>query len=270
MIEMAKRLTDYLDQEMRINEECCKRWNAELKAVTDLALLYDRLTVRIRVKDSLTLVLGDLFLIAQSQLFGAISLLLRRRRSDAELLTRRAIEAAAMSNRLFRHPNLLEIFVRAHDGIKAKDDLQQWQPSREFKKFFSTRLLFSEPEDFWKTLRIDYDMLSVMAAHAGLGATTTQVTVEQRRVLAFFETNDQDLDRSWYHQLAIYWSLLRVFFTALKDKGESAMADLLAKDILRWRDAANLLLQKRVPWIANRSKGSTMPPGPADILVVPF
>ena len=101
MIEMAKQLTDYLEQEKTINEECCNKWRPELKAASDLGLLYDRLTVLARVNDQLTLVLGDLFIIAQSQLFGAVSLLLRRRRSDAELLTRRAIEAAAMTNRLF-------------------------------------------------------------------------------------------------------------------------------------------------------------------------
>jgi len=132
-----------------------------------------------RVNDALTLVLADLFLIAQSQLFGAISLLLRRRRNDAELLTRRAIEASAMTNRLFRHPQLLEVFAFAHDALTGKSDHRHWRPSREFKRHFSTRLLFSEPEEFWNTLRIDYDMLSVMAAHAGLGATTTQVTVEE-------------------------------------------------------------------------------------------
>jgi hypothetical protein len=269
MIEVAKQLTDYLEQEIKINEECCKRWNAEMKAARDLALLYDRLTVLARLNDPLTITLGDLFLIAQSQLFGAISLLLRRRRSDAELLTRRAIEAAAMTNRLFRHPELLEVFACAHEGIQSKKDPAHWQPSGEFKKLFSTRLLFSEPEEFWKTLRIDYDMMSVMATHAGLGATATVVTVEDRRVLAFFETNDKDLDRAWYHQLAIYWALLRVFFASLKGTGDASMADVLAADIRKWRDAANLLLQRRVPWMADRSHGNTQP-GPADILVVPF
>lgn len=270
MIELAKQLTDYLDQEIKINEECRKRWNAELKAATDLALLYEKLTVFTRVNDPLTLVLADLFLIAQSQLFGAVSLLLRRRRSDAELLTRRAIEAAAMTNRLFRHPDLLDIFARAHDDIKAKSNPQHWQPSREFKKHFATRLLFSEPEEFWETLRIDYDMLSVMAAHADLGATTTQVTVEQRRVLAFFETVDTDLDTSWYHQLAIYWALLRVFYNSLKDTGDKSMAAVLSAEILKWRDAAFELLKRRVPRMADQSKKNTMRCGAADILVVPF
>lgn len=151
----------------------------------------------------------------------------------------------------------------------ARNDLKQWQPSRNFKKSFSTTALFSEPEDFWKTLRLDYDMLSVMATHAGLGATTTQVAVEQQRVLVFFEADDKDLDRAWYHQLAIYWALLRVFFVSFKATTDSSMADLLSKDILNWRDKANERLQKRVSWLASRSQGNAAP-GPADILVVRF
>ena len=160
----------------------------------------------------------------------------------------------------------MEIFNRAHGGI----DPQRWQPSNELKKKFSTRLLFSEPQEFWKTLRIDYDMLSVMAAHAGLGATTVQFTVEERRVLAFFDSNDKDLFTSWYHQLAIYLALLRVFFASLKATADTTMADMLAADILRWRDAVNELLTRRVPWMVTGSEGNNRRPGPADILVVRF
>lgn len=269
MIEKPKHLSDYLEQEIQINEQCRERWGPELKAASDLALLYDRLTVMVRIKEPLILKMADLFLLAQSQLFGAISLLLRRRRSDAELLTRRAIEAAAMTNRLFRHPELLETFVRAHDGILARKDPRQWQPSKSFKKAFSTGALFSEPAEFWNTLRLDYDMLSVMAAHAGLGATTAQVTVEQQRRLSFFETDDKDLDRAWYHQLAIHWALLRVFFVSLKGTTDSSMANLLGTDILGWRDKANERLRTRFPWLAQRSQGNAAP-GPADILVVRF
>jgi hypothetical protein len=60
-----------------------------------------------------------------------------------------------------------------------------------------------------------------------------------------------------------------VFFASLKGTGDASMADVLAADIRKWRDAANLLLQRRVPWMADRSHGNTQP-GPADILVVPF
>jgi len=112
-------------------------------------------------------------------------------------------------------------------------------------------------------------MLSVMAAHADLGATTTQVTVEERRVLMFFETDDRDLDRSWYRQLAIYWALLRVFFMSLKGTGDAQMASVISQEIIRWREAALLLLKRRVPWIAHPSNGRAAA-GPADILVVRF
>lgn len=66
MIEKPKRLSDYLEQEIQINEQCRQRWDPELKAASDLALLYDRLTVMVRVKEPLILKMADLFLIAQS------------------------------------------------------------------------------------------------------------------------------------------------------------------------------------------------------------
>jgi hypothetical protein len=269
MIEIAKHLTDYLEQEKEFEEQSRQRWSEELKAAEELASLYGRLTAFIRAKDALTLTLADLFLIAQNQLYGAVSLLLRRRSADAELLTRRAIESAAITNRLFRHPDLLDIFARAHDGIEARSDPKQWQPSKEFKEAFATAKLFSEPEEFWRTLRLDYDMLSVMAAHAGLGATTTQHIVGQRRVLLHFEANDKDLDRVWYHQLALYFSMLRVFFASLRETGDAKMVDVFAQDILSWRHSVQALMKDRVPWLAVSAQ-SNAAPGPAEILVVRF
>lgn len=88
-------------------------------------------------------------------------------------------------------------------------------------------------------------------------------------MLVFFETDDKHLDRSWYHHVAINWSLLRVFFISLKGTGDAHMASVISQDILRWRDKAFPLLQKRAPWMAQRSDGRTAP-GPADILVVPL
>lgn len=196
-------------------------------------------------------------------------MLLRRRSADAELLTRRAIESAAMTNRLFRRPTCwTSLLARTMELRQGAEYCKQWQPSKEFKEAFTTAKLFHEPEEFWRTLRLDYDMLSVMAAHAGLGATTTQHIVGQRRVLLYFKANDRDLDRVWYHQLALYFSILRVFFASLfRETGDAKMVDVFAQDILSWRHSVQALMKDRVPWLAVAAQ-SNAAPGPAEILVV--
>ena len=55
MIEVAYQLSDYLEQEIKFDEECDERWNAEMKASRDLALLYDCLIVLARLNDPLSL-----------------------------------------------------------------------------------------------------------------------------------------------------------------------------------------------------------------------
>jgi hypothetical protein len=66
VIEKPKQLRDYLEQEIEIKQQSSQRWGPELKAASDLALLYDRLTILVRISDPLMFTLADLFLVAQS------------------------------------------------------------------------------------------------------------------------------------------------------------------------------------------------------------
>lgn len=247
-IEEAKGLSFYLDQEAEIAEKSRDQWRPELNLFSELANLYSQLNTLSKIIDREANTPADLFLAVQSQMYGAVSQILRHRVVDAESATRRAIEAAATAYRLSRHPELLEIYANAFSKVEAEKSTN-WEPSKEYKREFSTRKLFSEPAEFWGTLKTDYAMFSAMASHAGLGATAPHRTIQGKRVLHFFEGDDKNIYRCWYQQVAIYWAVLRVFLDILRRTAEPQLISIFEGEMRRWIERASTRLKERAPWI---------------------
>jgi hypothetical protein len=253
MIEQVKGLSVYLQEEHKIADATTAQWGQELELFSKLADSYIRLNTLAKIKDIESDIPVNLFLTVQSQMFGVVSQILRRRIADAEAGTRRAIEVTATAYRLTIHPELLEVYVNAyHDKSGGVRD--DWQPSEEYKYNFSIKKLFSEPEEFWKTLRIDYAMFSVMATHAGLGATASHLTLKDQRVLPFFESDDKNVYRCWYHQVAIYGEVLKVFLRVLRRTVDPPMIRIFEDEMIYWKNHAFAQLKKRAPWIEETMK----------------
>src|SRR5262249_24321060 len=147
---------------------------------------------------------ADLFLVVKNQMFGVVSQLLRRRLSDAQALTRRAIEATAAAYRLWEHPELAEVLAAAYPDVKKTGDKKQWKPSKCYKEEFSTTKLFDPPGETWERLKTLYEVFSAMASHAGPGATTSHEFREKIRYAPFLAPKEEDIRRTWHTLLAAY------------------------------------------------------------------
>jgi hypothetical protein len=253
-IEEAKGLLSYLDQEDDIVSSSRSQWSPELDLFTELANLYAELNTITKITDLDAHIPADLFLLVQKQMFGAVSQLLRRRVGDVEYAARRVIEAAATAYRLSRHPELLEIYATAYSDTDGDEKSVSWNPSKEYKREFSTQNLFKEPAGFWTTLKVDYAMFSAMSTHAGLGATAAHVTAEGKRVLHFFDGDDKNMYRCWYHQAALYWSVLRVFLDIMRRTGQPQLISIFETQMRAWQKKACILLDQRAPWVGENVK----------------
>lgn len=255
MIEEVRDLLFFLEQEQQTLQNSRLQWEQELKLFADLAHLYIKLKTitKLSTKHRHLLASVDLFLCAESSMYSAVSHLLRRRLGDAESVTRRAIEETATAYRLFKHPNLLEVYRDAYP-ISKDSSSSDWRPSEQYRQAFASGKLFSEPPEFWSELKIDYAMFSVMAVHAGLGTITKLVTTDTMRTMPLFEPDDKNIYRTWYHFCSIYSSLLKVFVHILRGAGNNDMIRLLEDEIVSWHNRASALLEKRAPWIAESTK----------------
>src|SRR5437899_730224 len=97
-IHRPTTLTDYYEEEKRLDVDSKKRWNEEHQLFSDLSDLFEQLCLIVSIPKVIVQTCSDLFLATHCQMMGVVSLLLKRRLNDAQTLTRRAIEATATAH----------------------------------------------------------------------------------------------------------------------------------------------------------------------------
>jgi hypothetical protein len=182
-------------------------------------------------------------------MYGVASQMLRRRLTDALALTRRAIEATATAYRLWKNPQLIEVFLTAYPNANETNHPKQWKRSRQYSQEFSTHKLFNEPGDTWDRMRVYYEVFSAMASHAGPGATIHHEFRGRQRYLSFLPSNDQDIRRSWYYLLAAYMDMWKVFLHILRGACPVPVVEMLERDFITWRDGMSVIRGERAPRI---------------------
>jgi hypothetical protein len=254
LVEPALSLGRYLEAEEKAIEESKHQWNQEFRSFCELADLYDRLKCMMRINSQEILAPAKLFLVVQTQMYGVASQLLRRRLVDAEMLTRRAIEAAATAYRVWKYPGLTDIFYNAYPNANQTLGNNQWQRSREYRREFSTDKLFGENGKTWRNLQSLFSMFSALSSHAGPGALISHKTRDQLVTLHFFETDDKITFLSWNYMFDCYWEILKVFVEILGKTAEETMRNTFATDALAWRKRTEQVATKRAPeWIKSSS-----------------
>ena len=109
-IEIETGLTGYLDKDAAVVETSRQEWEPEYNALSRLVDIFRRMSQLVVVKDKNLSLPSQLFLVVLNQSYGVASELLRRRTTDAQGLMRRAVEAAGVAHRLWKHPELTEVF----------------------------------------------------------------------------------------------------------------------------------------------------------------
>ncbi len=214
-------LRKYLDGEQLVAEHSRRQYRVELELAEYLGSLFDRLRSEIRA-DTETEIPAHLLLLVINQYYGTISQLLRCRLADAQVITRRAIEATGAAKIIFDDPGLGQVFVRAYSAASGVHPLEprRFFPSSDYRKAFPTRRLFGHVGSEWEDLRAGYGLLSAIAVHAGLGATSRHRLSSNAISGPAFDPPVEVL-RDWYVLLKLYflmWKIFFGFFSMLADK----------------------------------------------------
>lgn len=238
MAELIKPISvkDYLEFEEQETKRLQARWKAELDSFSALGDLYGLLAANIKVSAQNLILPCRLFLAVESQMYGVVSQLLRRRMTDALALTRRAIEAAAAAYLVWEKPALAEVFLNAYPNVNMADDLKQWKPSKKYKEEFSTQKLFDHDGEVWNRLRSTYQVTSAMCSHAGPGVLKDQENRNQQLYVHFVHPDEGEGRRHWYWIMGSYFEMLRVFMRIFREQLERTFLGQLEKDIIGWRD----------------------------------
>jgi hypothetical protein len=248
MIEEPGGLTKYLEQEGKAVQTSCSLYRQEFELFCQLAELYERLGVLAkmpRAEVSISASSSKLFLAVMSQMYGVVSLLLRRRVVDAEALSRRAIEATATAYRLWRKPELSEVFDTAYPNAGDDASPKRWRPSKEYKEKFNTGALFSEPGEVWIYLRAVYDSFSAGSSHAGPLATAFLQERNGVVEIQFIEADNSTVRLAWNYMLDVYWEMLRVFLQILRGSANAATISVLEQELKGWKGKAACVLRQR-------------------------
>jgi hypothetical protein len=214
-----------------------------------LSELYRLLVAATTVPDERHYIPAAHLLVAESQLYGVVSELLRRRTTDALASTRRAIEAAAVAYRLWENPDLLPVFKDAYPNFQVPNHPTRWLPSRHYRKAFSTKNLFRGEGNTWRSLKTLYDLTSAKSSHAGPGATIPHKAEGGFLRLSFREKDDVEIRRSWYGVMTAFWGCLKVFLAMMRETGKPAMITLLEQDMKRWHGKMAVQINERTYWI---------------------
>lgn len=242
-------LNDYLETERLAEKESLEHWKPEFDLFCELAELYTQLVHALTISDSKMLLSADFLLIVEGQMFGVISQLLRRRLTDGKALTRRAIEATATAYRLWKQPELIEIFLKAYPNAAKTEDRKQWQLSRRYREEFSTRKLFDQQGVTWERLKRWYEIFSAFASHASPGAIVGHESRVTQRYAPFLATDDKEIRRVWYNLLAAYMGMWKVFLRIFRAKSKEPSVDTLEKSFVALREHASRVMHERAPWI---------------------
>jgi len=224
-------------------------WAPELERYCELVDKYQILTSSMKIDNHQVRLPARLLLEVESEMYGVGVQLLQRRITAAMMETRRAIEATGIAYRVWKKPSLVEVFYKAYPWADQDNHPKQWKPSEDYKKEFNTYTLFGEEGEVWKTLKVGYQLLSAMATHAGPGVLTTQEILEGYYFSHFVETSDKEVRRGWYYSMTMFFQMLRVFLTILRQSVPPAIIAALERDIITWRDTVAVQMDKRTPWI---------------------
>lgn len=248
-------LIEYLDVQRARAEESRIRWRQEFDLFCELAEFYERLCAAIKISDKKVKIPSELFLVVIKLMYGVASQILCGRLSDADMLTRGAIEATAISYRLWKNHELIEIYQQAYPNIGKTEDPSQWKLSKAYYKNFSTGKLFDQEGETWDTLKHFYGMCSAMATHAGPGALASHETRKNTRFLSFLEVDEEDIKRHWYSLMAAYYEMLKVYLRILRGSWAGPEVGIFEKDLIAWRDKTGAMMEQRAPK-KNRNEGS--------------
>ncbi len=251
MIEPDNGLTGYLAKDADVVAASSKDWEPEYLALSHLVDIFRRLSDLIVIKDPNLNLPAQLFLVVLNQSYGVASELLRRRTRDAQALTRRAVEAAGIAHRLWKHPELIQVFNEGYPHMNDSKHPKQFRPSDKYRSEFSYPQLFSGDSSTLQTLGSLIELFSVGALHAGLGALGGQQWKEGVLKLSVRETDRVEIGRAWHSVIGAYWAMLRVFFAILKSSVQDGMAEAVELDMKNWLEKYRKTLKERTPWIPN-------------------
>jgi hypothetical protein len=242
-------LLQYLAVEQENATKSRVNYQPELESVCRLFDLYNFMAAAIKV-DSLPLSLAaELFLVVNSQLCGSVSQLLRLRVIDVHGMNRRTIEATAIAYRLWKHQNLVPVYIDGYPHIGDDNHPKQWRPSKKYKEEFSTGRLFSEEGEIWLSLKKLYDVNSAMATHAGMGALTPHEHRDQSIYLPFMTVDEREVLRGWYSLMTVYFQCLKVFIVIFRESWRGCDIGIFEKDVIAWLRNISALREQRVPWM---------------------
>ena len=238
MTDITKPISirDYLDFEEKEARDNRARWTHEFESFCALGDLYQLLASTIKITQKELDLPVRLFLAVESQMYGVVSQLLRRRTTDALTLTRRAIEATGVAYRIWTNPELAETFISAYPDVEKTGDPKQWRASQTYKEEFSSAKLFSQEGPVWERLKITYAVLSAMASHAGPGVLKDQEDRDLQRYMHFVNPDEEDCRRHWFWIMGFYYEMLRVFLRILQNQLAEAILSSLEKDLIAWRE----------------------------------
>ena len=244
-----RSLDAYLEKEAKAAEESHKHWKPEYEAYSQLTDLHMRFVAMIKIDDRSREIPGGLLLVVEGQMLGVASQLLRRHLIDAQMLTRRAIEATATAYFLWKNPQLRKVFENAYPHFNKPGDPKRWLPSNAYRKKFKTAELFDHPGETWSSLSRSYAILSAQASHAGPCAMIPHKYKEGFCSLSFFDKDDVEIRRSWHFLMGTYWDMLRVFLAIMRDTAEVSSIRVFGDDMKIWRATWAKLFKERAYWL---------------------
>ena len=247
-IEEPRGLKKYLEEEEHAVEVSHRLHGPEFELLCELAELYERLGKLGKIKSQEANRLASptkLFQVVMCQMYGVGSQLLRRRILDADALTRRAIETTAIAYRLWKYPELCDIYENAYPNHEKADHPKQWEPSYKYNEAFKLKKLFSEPEPIWAHLRSVHDTLSAGSTHAGPLATAFHVERDGTVLLQFIEPDNGFVRVTWNYMLDLYSEVLMIFLRILEGSAEPAAITAFEQDLRGWRAHAATIARQR-------------------------
>ncbi|MEK6762381.1 MAG: hypothetical protein AABY96_06665 [Nitrospirota bacterium] len=253
-IEIDTGLTGYLEKDVAVVEASRQEWESEYNALSRLVDMFRRVSQLIVVKDTNLSLPSQLFLVVLNQSYGVASALLRKRTTDAQGLMRRAVEAAGVAHRLWKHPELIQFFNEAYPNINDDNHPKQFTPSHKYRHEFSSSLMFPSDGSVLQTLGSFYDLFSVGASHTGIGALTGHKWKDGVLALSVRETNKVEIGRAWHSVITAYWEILRVFFAVLRSSIPDGMTAAVEANMNHWLDDYKKTLKDRTPWIPDIHK----------------
>jgi hypothetical protein len=255
-IKLETGLAGYLAKDAGVVESSLKEWGPEYKALSCLVDIFKHVAQLVVIKDTNLHIPAQLFLVVLNKSYGITSELLRRRTRDAQALARHPIEAAGIAYRIWKHPDLIQVYNEAYPKVTEDGNPAQFRPSNSYRTQFSAAKIFPEDTEAFRPLRGLYELFSVGATHAGLGALGPLKWKDGVSSLSERETDKVEIGRAWLSVIAAYWIILRIFFRVLKSTIPDGMSVAVEAEIKEWVQDHRVILKDRTHWIPDIEKGT--------------